>query len=217
MDNFEQLVEMAYGLGESAQPITKRKLLELLSSLDEHGAVMMSLTQITKETTRVAPFKSFILPGLKNGKTYFAKVSQVNGVIGFDYAGNVNKQREREGKETDFVPDPSIYNKLTKSVNELDGQLYLYYRPLQSRSEHPPVYVKMNDQERFEIVPKEEVLKYKTPVAPGSGKQQVDAAIEVRKVSFDSIASINVRGQEYKVTDLDHIRKQIFDLVKPQG
>jgi hypothetical protein len=34
------------------------------------------------------------------------KVSYINGIINFDYAAAVNKQRVREGKEPDFIPKP---------------------------------------------------------------------------------------------------------------
>ena len=217
-ENINQLLEMAYGLGPNSKPITQSQLVDFLLSLDEKGMTPFSVTQITKQATRKAPFPKFTLPGLKNGATHFAKVAQVNGNLNFDYEGNVNTQRMKEELPPDFKKDEGWSKPITKSVHELDGQLYLYYRPIASRPSFSPVYVVASDEnaDNFKVISSSEVDKYKAPT-PEYTKQGVEDVIQVRKISIDSIAAIKIDGQEYTISDLDPIRRSIFDLVQPKG
>lgn len=216
-ENIDQILEMAYGLGPNTNPIGSKELVEYLLSLDDKGMVPFSITQITKQSSRKAPFPKFTMPGLKHGDTFFAKVAQVNGILNFDYEGNVNTQRLKEELPPDFKKEKSWSNPVSKCIHELDGQMYLYYRPNFSRPSFSPVYVVATDSSAssFDIVPSTEVDKYKT-ATPESSRQGVAETIQVRKISVNSIAAIKIEGQEYIVTDLDPIRKAIFDLVQPK-
>jgi len=217
-ENVNQLLEMAYGLGPNSQSISQAQLVSLLLDLDKKGATPFSITQITKQATRKAPYPKFKLSGLKDGNTYFGKVSQVNGMTETDYESNVNTQRLKEELPSDFKSDKGWGEHLTKSVIELEGRLYLMYRPLTSRPAFTPVYVVATDEQgnSFEVVSSMEVDKYKSPT-PEFTKQGVENKIEIRKISIDGIAAIKVAGEEYTINDLDSTRQAIFNTVQPKG
>jgi hypothetical protein len=86
--------------GQGGSRITKAELVSIIKDVEQNhkGTNFFGVTQITRENTKVSPVPVFVLPGLKTnkGRTYFAKVSQVNGQIGYDYAAAVNRQREKE-------------------------------------------------------------------------------------------------------------------------
>lgn len=71
--------------------ISKEQLQAMLR--ESKGAKIVTLTTITR-------------PELKKDNPYsnVVKISRINGIVNFKYANAVNKQREREGKETDFKP-----------------------------------------------------------------------------------------------------------------
>jgi hypothetical protein len=217
-ENVNQLLEMAYGLGPNSQSISQAQLVSLLLDLDKKGATPFSITQITKQATRKAPYPKFKLSGLKDGNTYFGKVSQVNGMTETDYESNVNTQRLKEELPSDFKSDKGWGEHLTKSVIELEGRLYLMYRPLTSRPAFTPVYVVATDEQgnSFEVISSMEVDKYKS-ATPEFTKQGVQDKIEIRKISIDGIVAIKIGGEEYVINDLDSTRKAIFDLVQPKG
>lgn len=217
-ENINQLLEMAYGLGPNSQSITQGQLVSLLLAMDKKGATPFSITQITKQITRKAPYPRFKLSGLKDGNTYFAKVAQVNGMTETDYESNVNTQRLKEELPADFKSEKGWGEHLTKSVIELEGRLYLMYRPLASRPSFTPVYVTAKDDSgtSFEIASTMEVDKYKSPT-PEFTKQGVADKIEIRKISIDGIAAIKISGEEYVISDIDSTRKAIFELVQPKG
>lgn len=216
-NKINQLLEMAYGLGPNTQSISISQLVSYLLNIKE-SMTPFSVTQITKQSTRKAPYPKFTLSGLQNGATYFAKVSQVNGNLNFDYEGNVNTQRMKEEKPADFKKEAGWSQPITKSIHELNGQLYLYYRPIASRPSFSPVYVVATDSSAndFKVIDPTEVEIYKTPT-PEFNKQGIDNVIPVRKISVDSIAAIKIDGQEYVVSDLDPIRSSIFKMVQPKG
>jgi len=60
------------------------------------------------------------------------KRARVNGAIQFDYESNVNAQRDREGKEGDFVAKaPTWGTRIDNScIVEYEGEYYFYFRPL---------------------------------------------------------------------------------------
>ena len=79
---YASVFEMAYGIageGSAQQRITKDELIEKIKQAEREqpGTSFISLTQVTKESTNKAPLPSFVLSGLKNGKAYFAKVTQL--------------------------------------------------------------------------------------------------------------------------------------------
>ena len=215
---FTLYTEMAYGISPTHAgqgSITRQQLIDLLKQAEaqHRGTNFFSVSQVTKETTNKAPVPKFSLGGLKYGATWFAKVSQVNGQIGFDYTAAVNRQREKEGNATDFVATASTYNAVegSRCLQEKEGQLYLYYRPMSVAKAFAPVYVKAADDtaSSFEVIPKDQVTPYKAAMRPGV-YQGLEQGVEVRKISVDSIAAINIAGKDYVITDLDDTRKKIY-------
>ena len=229
-ERYTQIInDMAYGRGPGAQQISKKQLADMLVELFRKAEsedsqekfdhkTMFSVTQVTREQTNKNPYPTFVLSGLKtnNGKSSVAKVSQVNGHLGPNYAQIVNSKRVEQGLEGDFQAKQSVYTKINKAVEMLDGQLYIYYRPLQTSVRFHPAYVIALDDtgKNFKVVTKEEVQKYKSP-ASSFTKQGLENNVEVRKLSMDSIAGISLLGHEYAISDLAPVRKSILDAANP--
>jgi hypothetical protein len=214
--------EMAYGIASDPakqQYITRDQLMDLIINAEnmKPGTNFFSLTQITKAATRKAPFPKFVLSGLKDGSTFFAKVSQVNGMIGADYGSGVNTRREKEGKAADFVPQASQYDAVegSKAIQTSGGNAYFYYTPRNVAADFKPVYVRAIDPAgtEFKVVDRTEVEPYTSQSAGAGAYQGLEKGLEVRKVSVDSIAAINIAGDEYIISDLDPVRKKIWTAV----
>ena len=210
-ERYTKILEGKYGVGGT--PITKAELIDLIKTAEatHKGTNFFSVTQVTKETTNKAPLPSFTLPGLKNGKAYFAKVSQVNIQVGYDYQAARNRELEKQGKATDFVAQPSIYTPVGDSriLGERGGQIYIRYRPMSTSAEYTPVRVKAVNENPtnsadFTVTTKDEVKRYKSAsTAPSTG-------VEVRTISIDSVAAANIAGKAYVISDLDPIRSAIY-------
>lgn len=210
-ERYTKILEGQYGIGGA--PITKAQLIDLIKATEasHKGTSFFSVTQVTKETTNKAPLPAFVLPGLKNGKTYFAKVTQVNIQVGYDYTAARNRELEKQGKTADFVAQPSLYTPVdgSKILGERGGQIYIRYRPMSTATDFKPVVVKaLRDNpsaaEDFTATTRDEVKQYKSAqAAPTTG-------VEVRTISLDSVAAANIAGKAYVVTDLDPIRAAIY-------
>jgi len=210
--------EMAFGIAKDAQGqhrITQQELVDIIKQLEVQrgsGTNFFSLTQVTRENTNKIPeFNVFTLSGIKYGKSYVAKVSQVNGIYGHDYAAAVNRQREREGAATDFVAQRSKYDAVegARALAQKDGQMYLRYKPLSIAKTFNPVMVKNTGNNNFEIVNKQEIEQY--IIKPNAGAYQgLQSAEQIRFVSLASVAAININGKDFVVTDLDPMRKAIW-------
>jgi hypothetical protein len=94
-------------------------LLEDLKNL--HGATIVTLTASTQ-------------PKLKSGSnlTGLTKLSTVQAIIGASYANCVNNQREREGLEQDFKPEPRKWGERAGCLVHHKGKIYLECRILKS-------------------------------------------------------------------------------------
>jgi hypothetical protein len=210
---------MAFGIAKDAQGqhrITQQELVDITKQLQTKrgaGTNFFSLTQITKESTNKIPgFNPFVLTGLKNGKSYIGKVSQVNGMYGHNYEEEVNRQREREGGVADFVAKQTKYEPVegTNAFVMLDGLMYLRYKPRSVARSFKPVLLKNTGNDTsFEILDKQQAQQYIKRVDPGT-YQGLEKGAEIRKVSLASIAAININGKDYVITDLDPMRKAMW-------
>lgn len=208
---------MSYGTNttdiHSQQFVTHDQIVQILLDHEKNhpGATFFSVTQITRANTNKSPRVKFTMPYLKVGASYYAKVSRVQGMIGFDYEGNVNKQREREGSQADFVVGTSWADSYegSKVINSCGDGLYLYYRPLNVSAEKPPMYAAFNG-DIFISVNSTEVAQY-TRDNRTAQYQELDKAVEVRKISTRSIAALKLSGVEYIIIDIDATRKQILN------
>lgn len=216
-EQYKKITEGQFGTG--GQVVTKSQLVDIIKAAEaaHKGTNFFSVTQVTKETTNKADIPSFTLPGLKNGKTYFAKVTRVNVLVGYDYQSRVNKQREREGKEPGFVAQASGYTPVPDSnvLIAKGDQLYIRYSPMQTSATIKPVYVKAETENPttstdFSVTSKQEVEKYKSARVKSGHYQGVEDSVEVRTISLDSVVSANIAGNSYTISDLDPVRKAIF-------
>jgi hypothetical protein len=216
---YRPIYEMAFGIAPDAsaqKSITQEELMQLIKDTETNrpGTNFISVTQVTKEASNKAPYPPFVLPGLKNGKSYFAKVSQVNGEIGSNYGEKMRRQQTQQGMEADFVAKASPYNSVegSPSLREKDGQYYIQYYPRSVAKKFAPVIVKANkdkptSEADFEVTSKADVAQYKGPARP---PQQVE--VTTRVVSLASIAAAKINKQEYVITDIDPIRKAIWEI-----
>jgi hypothetical protein len=82
----------------------------------------------TMKGAKIATFVSRTVPALyknadnpfckKDGRKFViqvVKLSEVNGMVGWNYANSVNNQREREGHEEIFVPEPRAWGRTRHS------------------------------------------------------------------------------------------------------
>lgn len=199
------LTEMAYGMGADSTPITKDALLQIIKDFDKSdvGTRPISFTSVTNPVYR------------KTGFPYKAlyKVGQTAGMLGTDYSGNVNRQREREGKPADFAAQQSstIKEWISPSIGITHkGNVVIKYRPL---APSPSFWVVQNNDGTFVEVSKEEALKYITPTA-GAPNQGVEKEISYRTYGIDKLVAVNFLKNEYMVSDADPTRLEVFSLVK---
>jgi hypothetical protein len=210
--------EMAFGIATNPQnqhTITRAELVDLIKQLDAArggGTNFFSVTQVTPARSNKIPnFAPFVMSGLKHGKTYLAKVAQVNGVYNQDYQDKVNELRAAEGKPQDFVARASIYNPVegTRALVEKDGQLYLRLKPLSNARSFAPQILRKVDND-YEKIDKAQVDNYLTKGDPGAYQGLEQSAEQFRMLSLDSIAAININGKDHVISDLDQMRKDIW-------
>lgn len=198
------LNDMAYGLGNYT-PITQQEFIDLIIDFDNSkiGAKPISFTSVTEPLYK------------KTGFPYqkLFKVGQTAGMIGTDYGANVNAQRGREDKEQDFKAQASktIKEYLSHSVAVTHkGNVVLRYRPLNPQ---PSYFIAQTNEGQFEEVSPEEAKKYLYPVAPAIN-QGLDKQIDHRTYGFDKMVATAFQGKEYLISDIDPLRKSVFDIVK---
>jgi hypothetical protein len=210
--------EMAFGIATNPQnqhTITRAELIDLIKQLDAArggGTNFFSVTQVTPARSNKIPnYEPFVMSGLKQGKTYIAKVAQVNGIYNQDYQGKVNQLRAAEGKPQDFVARASSYNAVegTRALGEKGGQLYLRLKPISNARSFAPQILRKNG-DAFEPVDKAEVEQYLIKNNPGAYQGLEQSAEQFRMLSIDSIAAININGRDYVISDLDQMRKDIW-------
>jgi len=207
IENFNQLCEMAYGLGQNAQTITQKQFVDLIIDFDNSskGTRPMSITTVT------VPYKR------KNAKPYrnIFKVGQVNGFIHGDYGKRVNAQREREGLPPDFKPEPNprVSEYVSNSIAILTtGNTVLLFHP--NLEFKPPSYWfgEVEDGSITEI-PQEEAVKY-LPAYSGSGRQGVEDAVNYRMYGVNGIIASAFEQQEYQIQNDNPIFNDLFNRVK---
>lgn len=210
--------EMAFGIATSPQnqhTINRAELANIIKQLDAArggGTNFFSVTQVTPARSNKIPnYEPFVMSGLKQGKTYLAKVAQVNGVYNQNYQDKVNELRAAEGKPQDFVARASIYNAVegTRALVEKNGQLYLRLKPISNARAFAPQILR-KDQNTFELVNKADVNDYLIKSDPGAYQGLEQSAEQFRVLSLDSIAAININGRDYVISDLDQMRKDIW-------
>lgn len=157
--------------------------------LDLKGAEFFGL-EINTDPRMKKTDNPFIQDGIR-------KISRMNVQI-TDYEASVNKQREREGKEEDFVAGESyhepimINGKLTAFARKTDGsKYYLRYRPLNC--------LETKFVNRYNAEVPEALLRNWLPKKTVSQKQNLDKEIPFRLTELANIRKLIVRGREYEI------------------
>lgn len=184
----------------------KEIIHELNPSSKEYREITLQNLQSALQTTKGAKIVSLVtvtIPDLKvNTNTLckfdyeLLKVSYINGIINFNYAAAVNKQREREGKEADFVPSPRKWGTRLKDSPFIShvlktGEHKLYLEVKIEKSINHIYYIPSIKK----IISDNEVKPYLRE-KPES-KQDVEKEIVLRDYNVANIAAITVDGQGY--------------------
>ena len=160
--------------------LTIEDIVRLLQA--EKGAEFITIVAETKPKVR------------KTGNPYkeIVKRSVVNGMINYNYEGNVNREREREGLTADFKASaPAWGTRVGNScIIEHKGKKYIDFRLLNVLdTEYIADGKKVNIDDIKDFLPKRK----------SSGRQGVEKEIKVCRYSLDSIKEIRMNGYVYKV------------------
>lgn len=133
----------------------------------------------------------------KTGNPFYGeilKISAMNGMINFNYAGNVNKQRERENKSQDFQSSPSWFTHTNSFLVEHPetGQQYIKFRLLKN-----PNSVFYNTR-TGQIIDRHQIEPYLYD-SSGYESQDLDKPIRTITIKIENIKKLKVDGQEYEV------------------
>ena len=142
----------------------------------------------------------------KTGNPYLGatKIAHVSGNLGCDYESVVNGELGREGKAIDFVSQPPKGKVHTDNKHFLTDQktgtkTYLIVYPLkksQERAEAEPTKYYLNGQEIDGGLLVPFMVKTSVPKSQGT-----DKPIIYRTYGFDSIHSLTLLKEEYRVTE----------------
>ena len=204
------LREMAYGLGGSGEQLTRDELINYVIELDKlgRGTMNISFTSIT-----VPKFKKTGFP-YKN----LYKVKQTTGKIGTDYQAGVNRQREKEGVEGEFKSQSSsvIKERVSPSVGiSFKGNPLLIYKPASdpSNTSNQSYYFAETQDGQIQEVGKDVVKPFLYPYTP-SAAQGVEKTVTYLTYAFSNIIGMKIEGKDHAVSDIDPIKKQIFEMVQ---
>jgi hypothetical protein len=199
-------MEMAYGLSGTGEAITKKELVEHILALDKmkRGVMNVSFTAVTIPQFRKTgfPYKNLY------------KIKQVQGQIGYDYGSSVNKQREREGNEEIFIPQPSksVRDYLSPSIGiTFRGNYVIRYKP--KLISNPSYFFAETRDGEIKEVDKEEVRPFIPEYKP-SGIQGVEKTVSHLDYGIDGIVGIKIEGKDHIIEDADPIKKHIFELAQ---
>lgn len=184
------------------QVATLQNLIELL--IAKKGAKLVTIVTKTRpDFVRQSPdgrLNPFCGKNLKTDHKVF-KVSRVNGVVNWNYANAVNKQREREGIiEADFVAQERKWGVrlmglpfVVHTNKEGTTKVYLEVKP-----EHSLGYEFQDDKGHY--IPTEGVMPF-IREHKQSETQQTDKEIILRDYDLGNILSITYGGETYVIED----------------
>jgi len=169
---------------------------------------------ITTETT----------PELKGGKKCpllsngpITKITHINGMANWLYEDSVNRQKEREGKEADFISHPrqwgarlKLQDYLLPFIHHRKGLVQPSCRTLSSIDSLPSadeLYLELKCQNVYEVkyfqngkeIDKSVVEPY-MPKRKEGERQELDKAVVLRDYKLTNIKRIKLDGQIYEST-----------------
>jgi len=199
-------MEMAYGLSGTGESITKEELIEHILALDKmkRGVMNVSFTAVTDARPKKTgfPYKNLY------------KIKQVQGQIGYDYGSSVNKQRQREGNEETFIPEPSrsVRDYLSPSIGITFRDNYVIrYKP--KLISNPSYFFAETHNGEIKEVSKDEIKQFLKEYKP-SERQEVEKTVGHLDYGIDGIVGIKIDGKDHIIEDADPIKKHIFELAQ---
>lgn len=152
--------------------------------LERKGAQIVTLTTATE-------------PRLKRSNPFgpITKISVVNGVINFNYQNAVNKQREREDKETDFVSQPRTWGQKIAHTPfiEHNGKYYLTIKVEKTQS---PTYVDSNGHE----INVSDLIPHMYAQSESS-RQDVEKEIITRDYCMSNVTMVTMNSVTYQIVN----------------
>lgn len=155
------------------------------------AAAFVAMLHTIRGATAVA-FISSTEPDLRAGNPFpgLRKISRIGGMLNFNYAAAVNRQREREGVIPDFVAEPRKWGERIAGTPLVTHKGKWYVEAMVRHSE-VVAYI-MPD---LSPVDPEEVAKWLK--ARHGGRQAVKKPIILRDFSVENIRSMKMKGVEY--------------------
>lgn len=159
---------------------------------------------------------------------HVVKHSESSVIVNFDYEGNVNRQREREGKEADFTTQANWFEHITRAIvkHRTTGERYIFVRVLSSLS---TAYFTAGEAdapviERASLVPylpaddltDIERAQAGLGLAVGSVKQDLDKEITPITFKLANVRQIVIDGFTYIITpDATTVTPESISSTKP--
>ena len=200
----KNILEMAYGADPNAQAITSQELVAKISGITEADKVI-KFTSVTIVTGR----KKNPETGEKVGNVY--KVSQVEAKMNVDYQA----KRTEVGREVGTL-GPDDQHELGRTYGEHEtatiinhlGKQYLQVVPTNALS---PQFVIQSTTGEYTSATKEQVAPHLRP--PSLPADAGAERVHIRRYQLSSIVSIEIDGQDYKISDISEDRAQVLNLV----
>jgi hypothetical protein len=136
----------------------------------------------------------------EDGNCTVRKVSEVRGLVNFVYANSVNNQREREGVEPDFEPEPRRWGSRvdgTPLVRHVKNGEERFYLEVKVESATSTYY-----DENWNEIDREEIEEYLYS-SSGSSRQGVEDRVILRDYRLENVDEITMFGETYDVIRTD--------------
>lgn len=171
------------------QTITVSQLADKLRAIK--GARALSITALTDTRAR------------KTGNPYaeVLKLCRVNGMVGVDYEGAVERQQAKDNQPVGFAVRPHPWgDKVCSAMRQhrVNGKLYLTIKP-ERVLDKPVFFARGKESGALVSVKKENVqafLPVKRDAAPAQGTLN---EVLTRDYALSSITAITLDGQTYRV------------------
>lgn len=171
---------------EATDTMTETDLIHALCDNAKRGAFPITIEALTVPTMR------------KTGNPYAGnclKRSRVNGFANWIYSNSVNRQREREGTETDFIAAPRQWGARVEKTPLVihKGKMYLELKVEKSLGHQ---YETLTGK----IIEASELAPFLSEKSEGSGRQGTEKEIVLRDYAIASIHAVSLDGRTYRVT-----------------
>jgi hypothetical protein len=119
--------------------------------------------------------------------------------VGFNYQRAVNRRREREGKEGDFVPSPRPWGQRIQGTPlvEHKGSFYLEYTPMRTHLAR----TFLDGRLVLDTATLEDIERWRKR-SSNAAHQGLETEFKVRTVSLENIRSIRCLGEDITVLEL---------------